>query len=169
MQFNNKFGMQDLFINKELKQIFPQFTKKDKLKNVYSFEWVDKKVSDYIKSAFNGRKVGDEIIIKGKFKDKFREIKALKPLLEDMFNNMPSITKNIRKNTKILTPFQSIEQLKNVTDPKSKMMVMQIILDNINFNPDFQSENRISKLKTPSYLRKQQKWLTSVGYFNLRR
>ena len=79
MQFNDKFGMKDLFMNRELKGLFPQFSRKDKLQNVYSFEWIEKKIADYLKSAFNGRKSGDEIIIPGKFKDKFKEIKAIFP------------------------------------------------------------------------------------------
>ena len=94
MQFNDKFGMKDLFMNKELKGIIPQFSRKDKLQNVYSFEWVEKKVADYIKSVFGGRKSGDDIIIPGKYKEKFKEIKGMKQVIEDMFNNMPADRKS---------------------------------------------------------------------------
>ena len=55
MQYNDKFGMRDLFMNKELKSLFPQFTQKDSTKNVFSFEWVEKKVAEYLKAVFNGR------------------------------------------------------------------------------------------------------------------
>lgn len=170
MQFNDKFGMQDLFMNKELKGLFPQFTKKDKMQNVYSFEWVENKVAIYIKSVFNGRMVGGEIIINGKFKDKFKEISAMKQLIEDMFNNMPAITKNIRHNTRLITPFQCVDQLKEISEPKGKMMVMQIVFDNLNYNPDFQSQDRFSSpVMQNDYYKRQQIWLTSVGYFNKRR
>lgn len=170
MQFNDKFGMQDLFMNKELKGLFPQFTKQDKLQNVYSFEWVEKKVASYIRSVFNGKMQGGEIIINGKYKDKFKEISAMKQLIEDMFNNMPAITKNIRKNTRLITPFQCIDQLKEMQDPKHKIMAMQIIFDNLNYNPDFQSQNRFSsQVMTNDYYKRQNIWLSAVGYYNKRR
>lgn len=170
MQFNNKFGMQDLFMNKELKGLFPQFTKKDGLKNVYSFDWISKKVEDYLKSAFNGRRSGDEIIIKGKFKDKFKQIKGMQTLIEDMFNNIPAITKNIRKNTKLFTPFQSVDQLKEIKEPNKKIQVMQIIFDNLNYNPDFQSQNRFSNQGSRlDYFKRRDLWLKSIGYYNKRR
>lgn len=170
MQFNNKFGMQDLFMNKELKNLFPQFTKRDGLKNVYSFEWINKKVEDYLKNVFNGRKVGDEIIIKGKHKEKFKQIKGMKTLIEDMFNNIPAITKNIRKNTKLITPFQCVDQLKEITDPQKKVQAMQIIFDNLNYNPDFKSQNRFTSQNSRlDFFRRQQIWLKSVGYDNKRR
>jgi len=161
VRFNNKFTMQDLFMNKELKGIFPQFTKKDKLQNVYSFEWVDKKVAEYIKSVFNGRIVNGEIIIKGKHKERLRQIKAMQRLIEDLFNNMPAITKNIRKNTKLITPFQCVDQLKNIKDPIKKIEVMQIVFDNLNYNPDFQSQNRFSSEFMTN--KRQSLWFKMVG------
>lgn len=159
MQFNNKFGMQDLFMNKELKGLFPQFTKKDKLKNVYTFEWVEKKIANYIKSVFNGRMVGGEIIIYGKFKDKYKQISAMKGLIESMFNNMPAITKNIRNNSRLVTPFQCTDQLKNITEPKKKIQVMQIVFDNLLYNDDF----NYNGIKDANYLKNKQKWEKSVG------
>lgn len=170
MQFNDKFRMKDLFINEEFKNIFPQFTEKDGLKNVYSFEWINKKVKDYLKNAFNGRMVGDEIIIKGKFKEKFKQIKGMQTLIEDLFNNIPAITKNIRKNAKLITPFQCKSQLKEITDPQKKIQVMQIIFDNLNYNPDFQSQGRFrSEFLSSNYFKRQQIWLEAVGYNNKRR
>lgn len=168
MQFNNKFSMKDLFMNKELKHLFPQFTKREELKNVYSFSWVDKKITNYLKAALNGRMRNGDIVVNGKYKEKFNEVKSLKEVLEGLFNNMPSITKNIRKNTKLFTPFQSIDQLKQISSLRKKLQIMQIIFDNINYNPDFQSENRITQSKDKVYLRKQQHWLKSVGYYQKR-
>lgn len=167
MQFNDKFGMQDLFTNKELKEVFPQFTKKDGLKNVYTVDWISKKIEEYLKNVFGGRRSGDEIIIKGKHKDKLKQIKGMQTLIEDMFNNIPAITKNIRKNTKLITPFQCIDQLKQITDPQKKIQVMQIIFDNLNYNPDFQSQNRFnSQGNRLDYFKRQEIWLKSVGYYN---
>lgn len=170
MQYNDKFGMRDLFMNKDLKGLFPQFTRKDKLQNVYSYEWIENKVAQYIKSAFNGRMSGGEIIIHGKYKATFKQISGMKKIIEDMFNNMPAITKNIRKNTKLITPFQCVDQLKEITDPQKKIAVMQIVFDNLNYNPDFKSENRFSTELNPNkFLKKQEAWLKSVGYYDKRR
>lgn len=165
MKFNNRFTMQDLFMNKELKGLFPQFTKKDKLQNVYSFEWVDKKVAEYIKSVFNGRIKNGEVIIKGKHKERYKQIKAMQGLIENLFNNMPAITKNIRKNTRLVTPFQCVDQLKNIQDPVKKMEALQIVFDNLNYNPDFQSQNRFSNSTIfNSYYKQQTMWMKMVGY-----
>lgn len=165
MQYNDKFTMKDFFQNKELKNIFPQFTKKDSQKNVFSYEWVEKKVSDYLKRVFNGRKSGEDIIIKGKHKERLKQIKAMKTLIEDMFNNISVITKNIRYNTRLFTPFQSIEQLKEIDDPLKKIAVMEVIFDNLNYNPECLSFNRFrSDIMPNNFYRRQQIWFQKVGY-----
>lgn len=171
MQYNDKFGMRDLFMNKELKGLFPQFTQKDSMKNVFSFEWVEKKVAEYLKAVFNGRMSNGDLIIPGKFKQRFKEIKGMKQLIEDMFNNIPAITKNLRRNTRLITPFQCVDQLKQIKDPQKKLQVMQIIFDNLNYNPDFQSQNRFDSSFSygMSYYTRQDLWLKSVGYYDKRR
>lgn len=170
MQFNDNFTMKDFFMNKELKGLFPQFTKKDGLKNVYSFEWVNNKVADYIKKVFGGRKSGEDIIIEGKHKERLKQIKAMKKLIEDMFNNIPAITKNIRYNTRVITPFKSIDQLKEITDPVKKIQIMQIIFDNLNYNPEFLSQDRFSSCsRSLDFFKRQEIWLNSVEYFKIRR
>ena len=166
MKCNDRFSMKDLFMNKELKGVFPQFTKKETMQKNINMEQIEKKVASYIKSVFNGRMSGGEIIIKGKYKEKFKQIKALVPTLESMFDNYSKITENIRNNARLITPFFSVEQLKAFEDPKKKLMAMQIVLDNILYNPEFQKNNQpVSN----EYLKRQQKWLKSVGYYNLRR
>lgn len=165
MQYNDKFSMKDLFMNKELKKIFPQFTKKEGLKNVYSFAWIDKKVEEYLKNVFNGRRSGDEIIIKGKFNERFNQIKGLKEVIENMFNNIPAITKNIRKNTKLITPFQCVDQLKEITDPVKKIQIMEVIFNNVYYNDDF----HYNGYKDKNFEERKTKWLKSVGYYNKRR
>ena len=169
MQCNDRFRMQDLFMNKELKHLFPQFTKKDGLKNVYSYEWVERKVAEYIKSVFNGRMSNGEIIIQGKHKQVYKQIKSMRRLIEDMFNNIPAITKNIRRNSRLITPFQCVDQLKQIVDIDKKIAVMQIIFDNLNYNPDFRSQDRFRSDYSLDYLTRQRIWLNSVGYFNKRR
>lgn len=170
MQFNEYFSMKDLFMNKELKGLFPQFTQADRLQNVYSFDWVDKKVAEYINEVFNGKIIDGVIIINGKFKQKFKEISAIQQVIEDLFNNMPAITKNIRSNTSLITPFQCIQQLKEIQEPLQKVMVMQIVFDNLNYNPACKSEDRFSSgFLENDYYKRQALWLKNVGFYNKRR
>ena len=170
MKYNNNYTIKDLFMNKELKGLFPQFTQKDSKKSLFSFEWIDKKVCQYIKSAFNGRMSNGEIVIKGKYKQRYNEIKAMKSLIEDMVNNIPSLTRNLRSGSKLVTPFMSIDQLKQLTEPEDKIKVMQIVLDNIKYNPDFQNTKRgYSFIKDKYFFKQQEKWLSKVNYDKLRR
>ena len=159
MQYNNKFTIQDLFQNRKLANVLPQFYKKDGLKNVYSFQWVEDKVKSYLKGVFKAKIIGEELIIRGKHKDKLKEIKRLKLVIESMFNDMPSITKNIRKNTRLILPIENLESLKQIKTMDGKLKLMELILENVKYNPDFQTKQKI----TPLYLKEQRRWFKKVG------
>ena len=159
MQYNNKFTMQDLFQNRKLANVLPQFYKKDGLKNVYTFQWVEEKITSYLKGVLKAKVIGEELIVKGKHKDKLKEIKRLKSVIESMFNDMPSITKNIRKNTRLILPIDNLESLKQVKTMDGKLQIMEFVLDNIKYNPDFQTKQKI----TPLYLKEQRRWFKKVG------
>ena len=159
MQYNNKFTMQDLFQNRKLANVLPQFYKKDGLKNVYSFQWVEDKVKRYLKVVFKAKVVDDTLVIRGNHREKIKEIKRLKTVIESMFNDMPSITKNIRKNTKLILPIDNLESLKQVKTMDGKLQIMEFVLDNVKYNPDFQTKQKI----TPLYLKEQRRWLKKVG------
>lgn len=151
--------MQELFQNRKLANVFPQLYKRDGLKNVYSFKWVEEKVKSYVKSVFRAKVVGEELIIRGKHRDRLKEIKRLKTVIESMFNTMPSITKNIRKNTRLLLPIESVEELKQVKTMEEKLQVMEWILENIKYNPNFQTKQK----STPLYIKEQKRWMKKVG------
>ena len=151
--------MQDLFQNRKLASVLPQFYKKDGLKNVYSFNWVEDKVTKYLKNVLKARVVDDELVIRGKHKDRLKEVKRLKVVIESMFNNMPSITKNIRKNTRLILPIQNIESLREIKTLDGKLNIMELVLENVKYNPDFQTKQKI----TPLYLKEQKRWLKKVG------
>ena len=65
--YNDRISMKDLFQNKELSNILPQFKDED-LKNVQSFDWVNDKVKQYIQNALNAEIEGEEIIVKSEAK-----------------------------------------------------------------------------------------------------
>lgn len=159
MQYSNKITMQELFQNRKLANILPQFYKRDGLKNVYSYKWVEEKVKSYVKSVLRAKIVGEELIVRGKHRDRLKEIKRLKTVIESMFNTMPSITKNIRKNTRLLLPIESVEEFKQVKTMEGKLQVMEWILENIKYNPNFQTKNKI----TPLYIKEQKRWMKKVG------
>ena len=151
--------MQDLFQNRKLKNILPQFYKKDGLKNVYSFRWVEEKIASYLKSVFKAKVVDDKLIVQGKKREKIEAIKQFKGILEDMFNNIPSLTKNIRKDTRLLLPIDNLESLKQAKTVGDKLQIMEYVLDNIKYNPDFQTKQKV----TPLYVKEQRQWLKKVG------
>lgn len=151
--------MQELFQNRKLANVFPQLYKRDGLKNIYSFQWVEEKITSYLKGVLRAKIVGEELIVRGKHRDRLKEIKRLKTVIESMFNTMPSITKNIRKNTRLLLPIESVEEFKQVKTMEGKLQVMEWILENIKYNPNFQTKNKI----TPLYIKEQRRWMKKVG------
>lgn len=159
MQYSNKFTMQDLFQNRKLANILPQFYKRDGLKNVYSFQWVEEKVKSYVKSVLRAKIVGEELIVRGKHREKIKEIRRLKTVIESMFNTMPSITKNIRRNTRLLLPIESVEEFKQVKTMEGKLQVMEWIVENIKYNPEFQTKQKSTSL----YIKEQKRWMKKVG------
>lgn len=159
MQYSNKFTMQDLFQNRKLANILPQFYKRDGLKNVYSFQWVEEKVKSYVKSVLRAKIVGEELIVRGKHREKIKEIRRLKTVIESMFNAMPSITKNIRRNTRLLLPIESVEEFKQVKTMEGKLQVMEWIVENIKYNPEFQTKQKSTSL----YIKEQKRWMKKVG------
>lgn len=165
MKYNNNFKMQDFFQNPQMANVFPQFEKGEKLQNVYSFEWINKKVKDYLKNALNAQDNGNGLLVFGKHNKVLKDLQLMKWTIEAFINNIPSVTKNIRKNTSLYTPFTNLSQLSSVTDERQKLAIMNIILDNINYNPDFETKNSVQVYgTTKSYQQRQEEWMKKVNY-----
>ena len=167
--FNNRITMKELFQNKEMANILPQFEDKD-LKNVQSFGWVNDKVKEYIKNALNAEIDGEEIVVKGKKSNVLQSLQRMKYTLEAFFNAMPSIVKNIRKNTKLYLPY-NLAQIKALKDERQKVILLNSILDNVNYNPDFRSlgEPNIDIYSSGvSFEKRQAQWAEMVGYWRKR-
>lgn len=161
MKYNNKITMKDIFMNEKLKGIFPQFSVKEARKKVLSDAFVRQKVLDYLKETLNGKVENNNLIVPGKFKDKFLEIVSLKNIVEEMFNNYENFSIGIKKDLKLYTPFQSISQIENITTAKQIKEILQIVLDNIAYNPDFQPLGA-NLTNTATFIKEQQKWLKKV-------
>lgn len=159
MQYNNKITMQDLFQNRKLANVLPQFYKRDGLKNVYSFKWVEEKIKRYIKGIYRAREVEDMLVMRGKKREKIKEIKQLKGVLESFFNNIPSITKNIRKKTRLVLPIGSVEEIKQIKSIKGKLQIVEWILENVQYNAEFATKQK----RTPLQIKAESKWKKKVG------
>lgn len=165
--YNNRISMKDLFQNKELSNILPQFKDED-LKNVQSFDWVNDKIKEYIKNALNAEIDGDEIIVNGKKSNVLQSLQRMKYTLEAFFNAMPSIVKNIRKDTKLYLPYSNLAQIKSLKDEKQKIFLLNSILDNVNYNPDFRSlDDRNIDIYNSGvpFEKRQAQWAEIVGYW----
>lgn len=167
--FNDRITMKELFQNKEMANILPQFEDKD-LKNVQSFGWVNDKVKEYIKNALNAEIDGEEIVVKGKKSNVLQSLQRMKYTLEAFFNAMPSIVKNIRKNTKLYLPY-NLAQIKALKDERQKVILLNSILDNVNYNPDFRSlDDRNIDIYNSGvpFEKRQAQWAEIVGYWRKR-
>lgn len=165
--YNDRISMKDLFQNKELSNILPQFKDED-LKNVQSFDWVNDKVKQYIKNALNAEIEGEEIIVKGKKSNVLQSLQRMKYTLEAFFNAMPSIVKNIRKNTKLYLPYSNLAQIKGLRTDEQKIRFLNSVLDNVNYNPDFRSlDDRNIDIYNSGvpFEKRQAQWADIVGYW----
>lgn len=170
MQYNDRLTMKELFQNRELESILPQFTQREKLQNVYSIESIVTKIEQYIRRAFNGKYEEGKIIIRGNAKRRMQDIQNLKTILEAMYNNMPSIASNLRQNKRIITPFLSAKQLKEYRTTSDKLEATKIIFENILYNPNLQSRYRQKKqMADRVYQQKQAAWMKKVGFERVNR
>ena len=159
MSYYNGFTMQDLFCNKKLDGVLPQFNKKDILKGDISETDIFSKCQELINGYLGGKIEGDKIIVEGKTQSQVRSIlKACKLMLEAFFNNSTEILKGLKSNKKLYTSFVSVEQLKRM-DAKGRNKAVNEIMDNLLYNPDFVGDG-----KNPSFKRKQTMWKKKVGY-----
>lgn len=164
MKYSQDFTMQELFTNKKLDKVFPQF-KQGKLQNVYSFRDTEERVLQFLKGLLNGRVVNEsDLQVKGQHRDVLRRVKASKWLIEDIINNTPAIVKNIRKNAKLYLPYATIDSISGITDYDKKMQALKEVMDNLNYNPDMQGNTRLKSNVPMSYLKRQEAWKKKVGY-----
>ena len=158
MNYNSRFKMQDLFTNPQMSKVFPQF--KNTTQSVYSFAEVEKRVQEYLKGVLNAKLGDDGLIVRGKHAAVLRRVNALQGVIEALFNSMPSVAKNIRKNTSLYLPYSTLNQIGELNTSFKKIAAMKAVLENITYNPNFNSQNTIS----PSFKRKQDAWKLKVGF-----
>lgn len=139
------FTMRDLFQNPKMANVLPQIEKGSALQNVYSFRVTEERVKNYIKGVFNAQEDDDGLIVRGKHKQVIRRLNNLKGQIEALFNAMPTVVKNIRANTKLRLPYATLSQIEGLDDYNKRAALIKQVLDNINYNPDFNSRIKESK------------------------
>lgn len=167
MAWNNNFTMQDLFMNPALKNVVPQFGRREPVQQVYSFAEQKRQVKEYLRGLLSAIESGEILKVKGQQPDILERVREAKTTIEQLFNSMPSIAKNLRANTRVYLPFATSEQIRNISTPDGKVAVLRAIIDNVNFNPNFKSLDTITRDMPPmNFYRLQSKWMREVGYRN---
>ena len=85
------------------------------------------------------------LIVRGKHKQVIRRLNSLKGQIEALFNAIPTVVKNIRSNTKLRLPYATLSQIEGLDDYNKRAALIKQVLDNINYNPDFNSRIKESK------------------------
>lgn len=165
VKYSNRFKMRDLFANPQLANVFPQFDEKAPLQNVYSFADTERRVLQYLKGVFNGTVTGDgELTVKGKHENILRRTNEIKGVIETFFNSMPTVVKGIRHNTNLYLPYSTLDQIADLNTSYKKLSAMKAVLENIMYNPDFQSTKSRNAPPPVSYAKKQEAWKKKVDY-----
>ncbi len=165
MRFNNIFGMQDFFCNNSLSGIVPQVDKCDIERGELSEYKIFTCCQNVLNGFLNGILTDDGIVVINKSRSVvLRVVTACKSVLEAMFDNSQSLLRNIGENKSVYTSVSSISQIVNMNTPQKKLCFLNEILDNINYNPDFNSQNSVRSHSGKSYGERQRAWMRRVGY-----
>lgn len=168
-QYNNNLRMRDLFMNPALAGVFPQFKPTDKLQNVYSFAEVEARVLKYLAAALNGTVAGNgELVVHGKHQAVLSRVRALQPLIEGFFNNMPKVAQALRRNTPLYLPYANKKQLEDITTPAGKAKAMRAVMDNFQYNTDLGAPNSVKHERPEQFARNKKAWEKKVGYRRLK-
>ncbi len=163
--YNNRFTMRDFFMNTSLAGMFPQFDKNDLSNEALSDEKIFSKALEFFSKALNGSIIGNSIALRGSSTDKAAaQLRSVKWIFEGFYDNRENIINNINRNSKIYTTVPSIGYLQSMKDPMEKLKIYGMLFENINYNPDFKSQNSLAVNSALPYSRRQQLWMKKVGY-----
>lgn len=157
-------------MNDKLAHLFPQFSKTEKLRNVYSFAETERRVQSYLAGVLNGVITAEgEIVVKGKHQNVLNRVRQLQPLIESFFNNVPKIVAALRRNTPLYLPYATRKEIEDIKAPSSKIRLLKALLENLQYNPDFGALNSIKKEQPERFERNRKAWEKRVGYRRLKR
>lgn len=169
--YNSQVAMPDFFMNERLKGIFPQFTNNDI--NITSDQLLNEntiknKVTDYLVAALKAERTTSGITVMGEFDATVAKVRALATVCEGIFSSSQSVVNNIKTKSKVYTTVSTITQLADLQTITQKIDVMNQVLDNINYNKDFNSLASVDMLERANqqatFERRQKLWENKVGY-----
>ncbi len=164
MRYHNYFRMQDFFCNDQLVGIVPQFDKRDLMRNEVSDETIYIQCRNVINGFLNGKVTSNGIEVRDMpIKSVMRIVTSCKYVLEAMFDNADSIIRNVRNNKRVYTTVETFSQIVDF-DADKKLEFLNDILDNINYNPEFNSQNSVHSYSAMPYKERQRAWARRVGY-----
>lgn len=165
MRYNNFFRMQDFFCNKRLAGIVPQLDRRDMERGEISDYKIYTRCQSVINGFLGGTITPNGIEVIGKSNAAVtRIVRACKSVLEAMFNNSKSLLQNISDNRRVYTTASSISQIAELDATEKKLKFLNELLDNINYNPDFHSQNSVQSYSRKPYKDRQKAWARRVGY-----
>lgn len=157
-------------MNPALAGVFPQFSEKDRLQNVYSFKEIEDKVQNYLVGALNATVTGaGELVVKGQHQSVMNRVRQLQPLIEGLFNNIPKVVQALRNNTALYLPYATMKQLEDIKTPAGKTKALRLVLDNFQYNTDFGALNSIKKEQPDGFSRNKKAWETKVNHRRLKK
>lgn len=165
MRYNDFFQLQDFFCNDKLTGIIPQFDKRDLQKGKVDDDKIYTQCRNVINGFLNGTITASGISVTNKSSAAvLRVVTACKTILEAMFNSSESLLANISANKRVYTSAASISQIAELDTPQKKLKFLNEILDNINYNPEFKSQNSVQSFSNKPYEERQKAWQKRVGY-----
>lgn len=165
MKYNGFFCLQDFFCNNKLAGIVPQFDRRDIQKGKADDEKIYIQCRNVINGFLNGIITENGIVVTNKSSASvLRVVRACKSVLEAMFCNSESLLANISANKRVYTSAASVSQVAGFDMPQKKLKFLNEILDNINYNPEFGSQNSVRSFSNEPYEKRQRAWQKRVGY-----
>lgn len=168
--YNNQFGMRDLFMNPKLSNVFPQFDRNTVNGGTLTDTDIESKVKSYLVAALNATVTGqNELTVNGTYDAVLRRVQRLQALIEGIFNNIPTVMQSMQKNTRLYLPYATLQQIADVKSIDGKSKAMQAVIDNLQYNGDFNALNSVKYEKTEEFRRNQRAWEKRVGYRRLKK
>lgn len=157
-------------MNPKLEGVFPQFSKGDTLKNVYSFAETEARVQKYLAGALGGTVTAKgELVVKGQHQSILNRVRQLQPLIEGLFDNMPKVIAAIRRNTPLYLPYATKKQIEDIKTPAQKQRALKQVLDNLQYNMELGALNSIKKEPPERFAQNKKRWETKVNHRRLKR
>ena len=163
--YTSMFTLGYLIRNPAMSKVLPQFGGSP-LRNVYSYRETEQRVRNYLAGMLRTITSDDDgLVVRGKHQTVLRQIEGMKGQIETLFNAMPKVAQHMRVGTKLYLPYATLNQISEIRGVSRKQRLLQQIVDNLTFNPDFNNAPPSASNWTPMFFSiLQDDWMKRVGY-----